>query len=180
MCKFALTGCQACFLLQAKHQPLQFLNISTLREYLRFEFRELVGDASDPPPALDLGSSDPWHQDEDLPEPAPGDNQSEVSSEGIGEAPNAADTADQDNSASGSPESNGPNSISAETSLLEPVHPMIAGGQFEFERVLQDFVLLTFLVGLLCFMQLADQAVLALPIQATMCLCIRAADHVWL
>lgn len=131
---------------------MQFLNISTLREYLRFEFRELVGEASDPPPALDLGPSDPWHQDEDLPEPAPGDDHSEVSSDGNREAPDAAHAADQDSSASGSPVSNGPNSISAETSLLEPVLPIIADGQFDFEWVLQDFVLLTFLVSLSCFM----------------------------
>lgn len=145
--------------MQAKHQPLQFLNVSTLREYLRFDFLDLVGEALEPPPASDLACSDPWHQEEDLPEPAPEDDNKGTGLEGYADSP-GHEGGDDDDATNGPPavsndveDSNHPNSISAEPSIPDITQPVShrgvnADGQFDFERVLQDFVLLTFLVGL--------------------------------
>ena len=99
---------------QAKHQPLQFLNVSTLREYLRYEFGDLVVPACNPPNAT---LSNPWNQqkqkvDQGQPEQAEQDGDAEAAEE----APVA-------------------------------YTPEMSNGQFDFERVLQDFVLLTFLVS---------------------------------
>ena len=133
--------------------------MSTLREYLRFEFLDLVGEASEPPPASDLAASDPWHQEEDLPEPAPEDDDRGPSPEGSDEGPGHDDGNGDDDPAgphavsADAEDSNRPNSISAEPSVSQITRPISSGGvnadgQFDFERVLQDFVLLTFLVGL--------------------------------
>ena len=145
-------------IVQAAHQPLQFLNVSTLREYLRFDFLDLVGEALEPPPASDSAASDPWHQEEDLPETAPeGDNRC-TGLEGDADCPGLEGGDDED--ATGPPavssddeDSNCPNPTSAEPSIPDITEPVScagvnADGQFDFERVLQDFVLLTFLVGL--------------------------------
>lgn len=137
--------------LQAKHQPLQFLNVSTLREYLRFEFLQLVGEASEPSLASDLAASNPWHQEQDPPEPAPEDSDrviapviSSDSNDG------AADATGPDGVTADVGDSDYPNSTSP--SLSSAPRPISTGGvkadgQFDFERVLQDFVLLTFLVS---------------------------------
>lgn len=95
---------------QGKHQPLQFLDISTLREYLRFEFQDLVGPPPEPPEELPAPEADEWSAHQQDPDshlwsqttPPPG---------------------------------------------LGP-RPSMPSGDFDFERVLQDFVLLTFLVSL--------------------------------
>ena len=149
--------------MQAKHQPLQFLNVSTLREYLRFEFLDLVGEALEPPPASDLTDSDPWHQEEDLPEPAPEDDDRGTGPEGNAGGPglegsdaddDSADAADPHAVRSDAEDSHHSNSISAQASTLDMGQHMPRGagvnadGLVDFERVLQDFVLLTFLVGL--------------------------------
>ena len=111
-----------------------------------------MGEASDPAMPSDPAAFDPWHQDEDLPEPAPGDDTSQDGLED-GQAADAADNASQQEPESDHEGSNEANAISAEASLSELVHPrfnagVTADGQFDFERVLQDFVLLTFLVSL--------------------------------
>lgn len=149
--------------MQAKHQPLQFLNVSTLREYLRFDFLDLVGEAVEPPPASDVAAADPWHQEEDLPEPAPEDDDKSTGPESNADDPKleGSDNDDDDDAdgtsshavSNGAEESNQPNSISAEASMSDGRQLAFPGGvnsdgQFDFERVLQDFVLLTFLVGL--------------------------------
>ena len=150
--------------MQAKHQPLQFLNVSTLREYLRFEFLDLVGEALEPPPTSDLAASDPWHQEEDLPEPAPEDADRGTGPEGNDDGPGLEGSDDDDNTADAAglhavssdvEDSYHPNSLRAQPSIPDMQQPNAGGdavnadGQFDFERVLQDFVLLTFLVGLL-------------------------------
>lgn len=141
--------------LQAKHQPLQFLNVSTLREYLRFEFLDLVGKASEPPPASDLAASDPWHQGGAPPEPAPGDANRAADHEGSDENDGgaAANAPGPDAASADVAASDNANSVSP--SLSHVARPVSTGGvnadgHFEFERVLQDFVLLTFLVSLPC------------------------------
>ena len=102
---------------QAKHQPLQFLNVSTLREYLRYEFQDLVGTACNPPSALLSSAAHPWHQQKQ---------------EAVEEQPEQADE-----------EAEEAEDISAHVAYI----PECSNGQFDFERVLQDFVLLTFLVS---------------------------------
>ena len=145
--------------MQAKHQPLQFLSVSTLREYLRYEFMDLVGPATDPPPASELAAYGPWHQEEkDPPELAPGDDDSDTASgnslavDEEAETPLHADTADRVKSGHNSAEP----SIAdpAETTPRSGGHAFAATtgganaqGRFNFERVLQDFVLLSFLVS---------------------------------
>ena len=140
-------------LVQAKHQPLQFLKVSTLREYLRYEFLDLVGEALDPPAASNLAAANPWHQDESIPEAAPDGESSDAGSEGSQKA--AGDAADSSDPGAGSEneDPNQPNAISAEPSIASMPRPAAShgvnrDGQFDFERVLQDFVLLTFLVSL--------------------------------
>ena len=109
-----------CFSVQAKHQPLQFLNVSTLREYLRFEFQDLLGPATGKPSASPSSANGPWHQQmQDI----DGDNL-EPAEHGM------ADDASAD-----------------EDEVPSPYVPEVTAGQFDFERVLQDFVLLTFLVS---------------------------------
>ena len=109
-----------CSSVQAKHQPLQFLNVSTLREYLRFEFQDLVGPAVKGLHASVSSAHDPWHQ-----------QQQEQDGDQSGPAENGvADDASVD-----------------ENETAVPYIPEVTNGQFDFERVLQDFVLLTFLVS---------------------------------
>ena len=109
--------CKQKSVVQAKHQPLQFLNVSTLREYLRYEFQDLVGAACNPPSVLLSSAADPWHQQ-------------------------------KQNSEEGQPEQADEEAEEAEdTSAPVAYIPEMSNGQFDFERVLQDFVLLTFLVS---------------------------------
>ena len=94
---------------QGKHQPLQFLDISTLREYLRFEFQDLVGAPPEPPEELPAAEADEWSAHQQDPD-------SHLWSQTIP-----------------------PPGLGAQSSMPT--------GDFDFERVLQDFVLLTFLVS---------------------------------
>ena len=145
-------------LVQAKHQPLQFLKVSTLREYLRYDFLDLVGEALEPPPASDLAACDPWRQEEDLPEPALEDDDKDTGPEGDADGLGPQGSEDADASTPHSEDSdvensNYLNSMSAHPSIPGIAKPVSRGGanadgQFDFERLLQDFVLLTFLVGL--------------------------------
>ena len=101
---------------QGKHQPLQFLEISTLREYLRFDFQDLVGPAPDPPEAAPAPQPDEWSaRGQDPDSHLWGDD---AAQNGFGNSGFSAST---------------------------PSRPT---GDFDFERVLQDFVLLTSLVRL--------------------------------
>lgn len=99
---------------QGKHQPLHFLEISTLREYLRFEFQDLVGPAPEPPDEPPASPADEWSA---RPQDPDSHLWNDASQNGFG--PSSASM---------------PNNIS---------------GDFDFERVLQDFILLTFLVRFL-------------------------------
>lgn len=142
---------------QAKHQPLQFLNVNTLREYLRFEFMDLVGPPTDPPPASEASMYDPWHQaEQDPPELAPEDDKSDNASEARAGGNDEAETAHSADLASSVKSGHS----SAEPSIADPEEASSRGygsarpngganseGRFDFERVLQDFVLLTFLVS---------------------------------
>ena len=151
-------ACSSGLFAQAKHQPLQFLNVSTLREYLRFEFLDLVGEALEPPPASDSPACDPWHQEEDLPELAPEDNDRDTGPEGNADGPVLEGSDDADATgphavSSDVQESNHPISASAQPSIPDIAQRVSraeanAHRQFDFEPVLQDFVLLTFLVRL--------------------------------
>ncbi|DBA90633.1 TPA: 5'-3' exoribonuclease 2 [Trebouxia sp. C0004] len=141
----------------AKHQPLQFLNVSTLREYFRFEFKDLVGLSTDPPPAWEASMYDPWQQaEQDLPELAPENENSDNASEARAEGNDAAETAHSADLASSVKSGHS----SAEPSIADSKEASSKGygsarptgganseGRFDFERVLQDFVLLTFLAG---------------------------------
>lgn len=142
---------------QAKHQPLQFLNVNTLREYLRFQFMNLVGPPTDPPPASEASMYDPWHQaEQDPPELAPEDDKSDNASEARAGGKDEAETAHSADLASSVKSGHS----SAEPSIADPEEASSRGygsarpngganseGHFDFERVLQDFVLLTFLVS---------------------------------
>ncbi|KAL0046758.1 hypothetical protein WJX82_009320 [Trebouxia sp. C0006] len=140
----------------AKHQPLQFLNVSTLREYLHFEFMDLVGPPTEPPPASEASMYDPWHQaEQDPPELAPEDDKSDNASEAAAEGNDDGETAHGADLASSVKAGHS----SAEPSIADPEEPSKgygsarptgganSKGHFDFERVLQDFVLLSFLAG---------------------------------
>ena len=150
----SVTVCSICMrsdCVQGKHQPLQYLNISTLREYLRFEFSDLVGEAVEPV-ASNPAMSNPWQQVKDQTEPAASDVNKEATAEDCHDADASPIKEADEDLASDSEENNDPNTISEEPNPMHstsnsPAGGMKGNGRFNFENVLQDFVLLTFLVG---------------------------------
>ena len=113
---------------------------------------DLVGPPTDPPPASEASMYDPWHQaEQDPPELAPEDDTaSEARAEGNddGETAHSADLAISVKSgcSSAEPSIADPKEASSRGSA-RPTGGANSEGHFDFERVLQDFVLLTFLVS---------------------------------
>ena len=99
---------------------------------------------------------DPWHQaEQDPPELAPeddkSDNASEAAAEGNddGETAHGADLASSVKAghSSAEPSIADPEELSKGYGSARPTGGANSKGQFDFERVLQDFVLLSFLVS---------------------------------
>ena len=107
---------------------------------------DLVGPATNPPPASESPDDDPWHQEEAA------DDNSKDGSDKIDEAEDKAETSGLINPGASSAgtelDSADPREVPSRGSgVVRSTGGSNAQGLFDFERVLQDFVLLTFLVS---------------------------------